>query len=251
MFRSSVPSRSAVQPSALSVIRRSSSSARCGDRLGERERERVGLALVERRQRLAGQIPLVEEEQRRPARLPPPDGHESSSSIETSTASTSRPVEPPSAAATLRLHLAGEPGQHGAVPSRELELHPDVAVGDRDVEPAPRPAHADAVDALRLRRRREPASASPSIRIVPRGPRITCPSRLIRPAPAGAPPSRRGSSSSSRRCANSGEREDVEREAPRRRDALQLELLERPDGRARSRAGRSSAQTISFAISES
>ena len=66
-FRSSAPSRSAGQPSDASVTRRSSSSAFRRDFLGQLLRERVDLALVERGERLAGHVPLVEQEERGPA----------------------------------------------------------------------------------------------------------------------------------------------------------------------------------------
>ena len=52
-------------------MRTSSAAARCGDRLGERARELVRLSLVQRGELLAGEIPLVEEEERlSPRRLP-------------------------------------------------------------------------------------------------------------------------------------------------------------------------------------
>ena len=81
MLRSSAPSRSAVQPSAAvgDPARRARSCSR-DDRLGELARERVDLALVERRQRLPGDVPLVEQDERRAARRPPA-GHQPISAI--------------------------------------------------------------------------------------------------------------------------------------------------------------------------
>ena len=54
---------------------RASSAAACRDTaLGELARERVGLALEERRERLPGEVPLVEQEERLSPRLPAADG---------------------------------------------------------------------------------------------------------------------------------------------------------------------------------
>ena len=65
MLRSSVPSRSAGQPVGRRrdpLVERLGASR--GDRLGERAGELVRLALEERGERLPGEVPLVEEEER-------------------------------------------------------------------------------------------------------------------------------------------------------------------------------------------
>jgi hypothetical protein len=78
----------------------------------------------------------------------------------------------------------------------------------------------------------------------------TWPSRLIPPrAPAGALHLREEARRVLAAC-ELGRAEDVEREPARRRHAVEPDFLERADPRAIA-AGRSSAQTISFAISES
>ena len=57
------------------MIRASSSAARAGDGLGDAARPRVDLARVLRADLLAGEVPLVEQEQRLPARLAAREGH--------------------------------------------------------------------------------------------------------------------------------------------------------------------------------
>ena len=255
MFRSSVPSRSAVQPSAASVIRASSSSARARHGLGELERERVRLALVQRRQRLAGEVPLVEEEERR-ARLAPADGrvHRSSSSIDDvdrgDRRARSRSRE---RRGDARLHRRASVRQHGAVTARRARARPCAAPSFDATRPAraaaaarARPSTCSAAATTR------PASASPVIRIEPCGPSIVCPSWLM---PAIASAGRRPSISARKLVEysplpNSGER---------RMSSASARVVGTPSSSISSSArtpraiaaGRSSAQTISFAISES
>ena len=70
MFRSRVPSRSAGHSSEASGDAGVERLGALGDRLGQAGCERVGRPFEQRLQRPAGQIPLVEEEQRLAARLP-------------------------------------------------------------------------------------------------------------------------------------------------------------------------------------
>src|SRR5262249_59101301 len=70
-----------------------------GHRLGGLACELVDLALVQRGQRLAGHVPLVEQEESRSARGAAAEGH-NSSSIATSTVRTSIPHTWPTPAAT-------------------------------------------------------------------------------------------------------------------------------------------------------
>src|SRR6266536_873023 len=98
MFRSTAPSLSAVQPSEAAVIRRSSSSTRAATASAV-SRELVDLALVQRGQRLAGHVPLVEQEEGGPAGGAAAERH-TSSSIARSTLLTSTPHICSSALAT-------------------------------------------------------------------------------------------------------------------------------------------------------
>src|SRR5690349_19543182 len=125
------------------------------DGLGELERERVDLALVQRGQLLAGDVPLVEEDQRRAARRPPA-GHQAISAISTSTRSTSSPETAASArptrSCTARASSASD-SPCGATRS-----------SDADARPSPCWISID----LRGRRRRTPSTlrAAPATRSV-------------------------------------------------------------------------------------
>ena len=231
IFRSSVPRRSAVQPSAASVIFRSRSSAR-------RRRPRRARARTRRA---------------RPRTAPPaaarsdPTGRAGTAPCAGPAAVRRSPVElldgdvdaldgqpgggVPSAAATVACTSRARSGS--TVPSRAASSSStaDRAIDDRHVQPAPRSADARAVDELRGRDRRAPASASPSIRIAPRGPAMTCPSRLTtlrRGSEGRQPPLHLGEEA--RRvlaAAEFGRPEDVERQPASRRHAVELELVER------------------------
>ena len=252
MLRSSVPSRSAVQPSADAVIRSSSSAARARDRLGELARELVRHARVEGGQRLTGEVPLVEEEERRAARLPAAGGGHacSSSSIETSTAVTGRPEL---AAAPRRrcLHRLRRVRQHRAVAGGELELDARAAVLDLHLERRASAARTRAPSTSSAAATTRAARALPSIRIEPARDPIVWPSCLM-------PGQRRQAllhllEVARRVVAAARTRASAGCRAPARASSARRSSSSSSSARtARAiAAGRSSAQTTSFAISES
>ncbi len=258
MFRSSVPMRSAVQPSADAVIRSSSSVARADHRLGELRRELVRHAGVERGQRLAGQIPLVEEEERGAARLPAAlcrscllqlddrdvdggDGQAGGRAPARRRRFAARPRRAPAAPSVARRELELDAG----APVLDLRARRRASAGGRERRPrARRPRR-------RGRRGRSPRSGSLLQHRRSCGPSCSHWSSLTGPrAPAGAPPSPRGSSSSSRRSRTraSGGCRARGRASSARPRARARRAHARP---ARSPPAGLSAQTTSFAISES
>ena len=248
MFRSTAPSRSAVQPdsAAASVILRSSSAASRTTAAVDRLRVLVDLALVELARRALGDVPLIEQRERGLARLAAADRrHQSSSSTETSTAVDGHTAHGAERVGDALLHVARDLGQHLAVGDGELEL-----------DARARRRRSRRRDAARGRRTRAPSTVSAACTTIcvtaasvtfDAGARASSCARQRRQLRPRLVDERRRVVAASELVAA----EDLERDVARRRHALDLELAQRAQRALDRQRARVSSRTITFAISES